>query len=324
MRSRSGATLHVVQGAMSGNVPNAPINDQRKNKPLSIVSDKECTLTKQDDKMRQRRRLQDRAVDLAAKSNWAEAAEVNQQLVELGEDADTYNRLGKAYFELGRLDDAREAYENSLRLMPANAIARRNIERLDHLSNKASTAQVERAHRQLVDLRLFIAEAGKTVVTTLVDVPIAAVVASVVTGEQVELQVNGKQVHVLNSDGQVIGRVEPKLAQRLSELMAGGNRYLAAIAQVNSQQIRLLIREVFQHPSQRERVSFPGKFSDISTRSYIPAGAFDEYGDDMMEEDEASDEQGEIEEEVFSSDEEELGLDEIEQDMGDDEELDEE
>jgi len=60
-------------------------------------------LSKQDEKLRLRRRIQEQAVDLAAKNRWEEAVEANLQLIHLGEDADTFNRLGKAYFELGKL-----------------------------------------------------------------------------------------------------------------------------------------------------------------------------------------------------------------------------
>ena len=81
-------------------------------------------MTKQDEKLRLRRRLQDQAVDQAAKNRWEEAVDTNLQLISLGEDADTLNRLGKAYFELGKLTDARESYQHALRLNSNNAIAR--------------------------------------------------------------------------------------------------------------------------------------------------------------------------------------------------------
>ena len=86
-----------------------------------------CCLTKQDEKLRLRRRLQDQAVDFAAKNRWEEAVETNLHLNNLGEDADTYNRLGKGYFELGKLSEAREAYQSALRINPANSIARKNV-----------------------------------------------------------------------------------------------------------------------------------------------------------------------------------------------------
>ncbi|HEX9372546.1 MAG TPA: tetratricopeptide repeat protein [Roseiflexaceae bacterium] len=282
-------------------------------------------MTKQDEKLRLRRRLQDQAVDLAAKNRWEEAVETNLHLINLGEDADTFNRLGKAHFELGRLGEARDAYQNALRINPANSIARKNLERLeDLLARSVATAPV-RTTRQLVDLRLFITETGKTALTTLVDVPRGPVVDAVVTGEKVELKLEGRNVLVLDAAGNAIGRVEPKLAQRMSELMIGGNRYAAAVAQTNGHQLRVLIREVYQDPSQRGRVSFPGKLGESALHGgYFASARYDEYGEDLLEDEEGLDVREEAEEEVFGGEEEELGLDDIEQDIGEEEDLGEE
>jgi tetratricopeptide (TPR) repeat protein len=279
-------------------------------------------LTKQDDKLRMRRRLQDRAVELAAKNRWAEAVEANLQSISIEEDADTLNRLGKAYFELGKLTDAREAYQRALRMMPSNRIARKNIEKIDELLAQSRTVLVpDRTHRQLVDLRLFITETGRTAITSLIDVPRGPSVDAIVTGEKVDLRIDGRSVLVFDVEGNPIGRVEPKLAQRLSELMTAGNRYAAAIAQTDAKQVRVLIRETYQDPSQRGRVSFPGKLGEGSMRGYISTTRYDEYGEDLLEDEESHDEVEEAEEEVFGGDEEELGLDDIEQDIGEEEDM---
>jgi tetratricopeptide (TPR) repeat protein len=284
-------------------------------------------LTKQDEKLRMRRRLQDQAIELAAKSRWQEAVDINRQLISLGEDADTYNRLGKAYFELGRFAEARDTYQHALRLNPSNTIAKKNLTRLQELLARGDTAPTPtKTTRQLVDLRLFITETGRTCLTTLVDVPRSAVVDSIVTGEKVELQLEGRNVIVIDADANIIGRLEPKLAQRLSELLAGGNRYAAAIAQANGPQIRVLIRETYQDPSQRGRISFPGKLGEGALYGgYVTTTRYDEYGEDMLDEEEDSvEEREEIEEESFGADEEELGLDDIEQDIGEEEDNNEE
>lgn len=283
-------------------------------------------MTKQDEKLRLHRRLQDQAVDLAAKNRWEEAAEINRQLISLGEDADTYNRLGKAYFELGRIGDARNAYQHTLRINAANTIARKNLERLEELLSRSSEATAPiKTSRQLVDLRLFITETGKTALTTLVDVPRTPIIDLIVTGEKVDLRLEGRIVLAFDADGNGIGRLEPKLAQRLSELMAGGNRYVAAIAQTNNHQLRVLIREIYQDPSQRGRVSFPGKLGESALRGgYVATARYDEYGEDMLEDDDSTDEREEVEEETFGTEEEELGLDDIEQDMGEEEDANEE
>jgi tetratricopeptide (TPR) repeat protein len=284
-------------------------------------------LTKQDEKLRARRRLQDQAIELAAKSRWQEAVDINRQLIALGEDADTYNRLGKAYFELGQLAEARDTYQNALRLNPSNTIAKKNLARLQELLARGGEVLAPtKTTRQLVDLRLFITETGRTCLTSLVDVPRSAVVDSIVTGEKVDLQLEGRNVVVIDADSNIIGRLEPKLAQRLGELIAGGNRYATAIAHVNGPQIRLLIREIYQDPSQRGRISFPGKLGEGALYSgYVTTTRYDDYGEDMLdEEDDSSDEREEIEEESFGADEEELGLDDIEQDIGEEEDANEE
>jgi len=284
-------------------------------------------LTKQDEKLRLRRRLQDQAVEMAAKSRWQEAVETNRHLLSLGEDADTYNRLGKAQFELGQLSDARDTYQQALRLNPSNTIAKKNLARIQELLGRSGDmSPPARTTRQLVDLRLFITETGKTALTTLVDVPRSPVAEAIVTGEKVELRLEGRNVLVIDADGNTIGRLEPKLAQRLNELMAGGNRYAAAVAQVSGSQLRILIRETYQDPSQRGRISFPGKLGEGAlVGGYVATARYDEYGEDLLdEEDEGIEEREEIEEETFGADEEELGLDDIEQDIGEEEDTNEE
>ncbi len=283
-------------------------------------------MTRQDEKLRLHRRLQNQAVELAAKNRWDEAVEVNEQLISLGESTDTYNRLGKAYFELGRLAEARDAYRNALRLTPNNLIARKNLDRIEELLARSATHSVSlKAGRQLVDLRLFITEVGKTALTSLIDVQRGPALAAVVTGEKVELRTDGRGVAVYDTEGTLLGRIEPKLAQRLGELMAGGNRYAAAVAHIDGRQLRVLIRETFQSPTQRGRVSFPGKLSEGAFRGGFIGGAqFDDFGEDILEEEEGVEEREEVEEEVFGGEEEELGLEEIEQDIGEDEDLSEE
>lgn len=282
-------------------------------------------MSKQDEKLRLRRRLQTQAVDLASRNHWQEAVNINLELLTLGEDTDTFNRLGKAYFELNQFGEARDAYQRALKITPNNPIARKNLDRIDDLIARSATAHgPSKTGRQLVDLRLFITETGKTAITTLIDVSRGPAMSQIVTGEKVELRLDGRNVLVYDVDGNLIGRVEPKLAQRLSELMSGGNRYAAAIAHVHGSQVRILVRETFQDPSQRGRVSFPGKLSEGAMRGYLAGAQYDEYGEDMLEEEESSDERDEAEEEVFSGEEEELGLDDIEQDIGEEEDINEE
>ena len=276
-------------------------------------------MAKQDEKQRIRRKLHEKAIELAAMNRWEEAVEINRQILSLGEDPDTYNRLGKALMELGRYAEAHDAYQHTLRLNPTNGIARKNLARLDALIARGiETGLANRQPRQQVDMRMFITETGRTAITTLIDVPRSPAVEALVTGEKMDFRVEGKSVYVVDADGNVIGRLEPKLGQRLAELINGGNRYLAAIAQSDPRTVRLLIRETYQDPSQRNRISFPGKLGEGT--AYVSSLRYEEY-EDLLEEEETAEEAETLEEEfVAGEEEEELGLEEIDQDMGDEDE----
>lgn len=282
-------------------------------------------MAKQDEKLRLRKRMQEQAIELAMGNRWEEAVELNLKVLELSPDADTYNRLGKSYSELSRYAEARDAYQQTLRLAPGNVIARKNLARLESLLANAGDALPTKNVRQQVDLRLFITETGKTGITTLVDIPRSPAVDALAVGEKVELAVEGRTVFVSDAENNPVGRLEPKLGQRLAELMEGGNRYVAAVAQVDGRQIRLLVRETFQDPSQRDKISFPGKLGDQSYRAYIPAISYDYEIDDMLDEEEGAEEPAEAEEDYIGGEEEdELGLDQIEKDIGEDDDMAEE
>lgn len=282
-------------------------------------------MTKQDEKQRLKRRLQEYAIYLASNNRWQEAVDVNAQILQLGEEAETYNRLGKAYKEQGFYSKAHDAYEQTLRINPTNAIARKNLNTIEVLQAHGLDESEPIISPPQVDMRLFINEAGKTVLTNLQDVPHSIAVESASTGQKVELQIDDQKLLAFNAHGHLLGTIEPRLGQRLIELIKGGNRYTATIAQSDPRHIRLLIRESYQDPSQLGRVSFPAKISD-ATMGYMQSMRYD-YGEvsELMEEEEDTIEESEDSEEDFttSDDDEELGLEEIEKDISGDEEIEE-
>jgi len=53
--------------------------------------------------------------------------------------------------------------------------------------------------------------------------------------------------------------VEPKHAQRLIKLITGGNQYTGAVVGSGEDRVTVIIREVYQDPSQAGQLSFPPK-----------------------------------------------------------------
>jgi len=205
----------------------------------------------EEDAVRLKRQRADQAISLALESRWEEAVGLNRQILETSpNDVDTWNRLGKALLELGRLREARDAYQKSLELDPVNTIARRNLDRL-------STVKEEEVQRESgkVAQDLFIEEMGKSGSSVLQSVA-ADMLARLVTGDEVYLKPDGTLLNVENGKGELIGNVEPKVGLRLTRLMQGGNRYAAAIKSVSDAGAEIIIKETYRDPSQT-RLSFP-------------------------------------------------------------------
>jgi tetratricopeptide (TPR) repeat protein len=277
--------------------------------------------TTREERARRKRLIQQQAQQLALNGEWAEAIKLNQEVLEATpNDVTALNRLGKAYSELGRYSEAYNAYNQSFEIDPANQIARRNLQRLEPLKNLQADDQApERRHSQARQT-MFIEEIGKTRVTELLKLADTTTLARMTSGDQVELRVEGKQVAVYSEDGLQLGRLEPRLAHRLIALIAGGNRYSAAVTVVEPGLLRIIIRETFQHSSQAGRLSFPVSSKPLTPRAYTraterlyAADDTDLYGDDDEAED--TDDAEPEEDEEFAETEETLGADEPEEEQ---------
>lgn len=281
-------------------------------------------MTKQDEKQRMKQRLQEYAIELATRNRWEEAIEANQHILLIEEDPATYNRLGKAYLQQGLYQQGQEAFQNALQLNPINTIAKKNLARIEALLARGiEEGEGVRHERSVVDSRLFITEAGRTATTTLFDVPRSLAIETLASGEKVELVDNERELQVVDGDGNFLGNIEPKLGQRLRELMKGGNRYLSAVIQCDTRQIRILIREIFQSPGQRGRVSFPVKLSEVAL-GYTADMRYDYEVEELLEEEEITIETEESEPDFSTPDEdEEIGLDDIEKDIPDEDDAEE-
>ncbi len=220
-----------------------------------------------EEKARLKKQWTDLAIKQAQASQWEEAVLTNKNILQLfpGE-AEAYNRLGKAYSELGQYGEAREAYSQTLIYSPQNTIARKNLDRLALLQE--SYVQVHLGSGR-IDPKLFIDEAGKTRVTELINLAPASILARVAVGDTVQLHQIGHSILVRNGAGEDIGQIEPHLANRLITFMEGGNRYAAAVLAMENGQVRLIVREEYQHPSMFGKVSFPTQGGGDTIRAYI-------------------------------------------------------
>lgn len=215
-----------------------------------------------------RRQRTQQAIQLAMQGQWQEAAAVNRAIIAaFPNDVDAYNRLGKALTELGHYSEAREAYAKTLELDSLNSIAQKNLTRLATLGEGAA---VQAEGGQKLSPQMFIAEMGKTGITILTRAA-AQAAARMTAGDQVFLRRQNNTLVVESGQGEYLGEIEPKLGMRLIKLMEGGNEYAAAIATLSQDDVRVIIKETFQHPSQAGKPSFPPMAGD-AFRAYTKEG----------------------------------------------------
>ncbi len=261
------------------------------------------TLGETDTINRQRRQLYEAAITHATTGSWEAAVDANRQLLELGPDTDAYNRLGKALAELDRHEEALEAYGQALTRDATNRIAERNVERLRVLlaagdGAKRSTPRGNGRPERAAAAH-FIEEMGKTGHARLVSVAAPRKLAPLSPGDAVELVIDGDQLIARSGDLEV-GTVERRVGTRLLKLMETGNRYDAALTVLHEDEVRIIIREVFAHPANFGKVSFPGTASARAgdVRPYMKGSAL-RYDDE--EESEEPDEDSEEVEELDTS-----------------------
>ncbi|MBW3612372.1 MAG: tetratricopeptide repeat protein [Chloroflexi bacterium] len=249
---------------------------------------------------RQRRQLGEAAIAHATRGEWEAAVEANRQLLEFGPDIDAFNRLGKAQAELGRHAEALAAYEQALERDATNRIAQRTVDRLRLLAQSGKGQSGRNGRPVKAPATVFIEEMGKTGRARLINLGPPRVLAPLSPGDSVSLEVQGDEL-VATVGSSTIGTVEPRIASRIQKLMENGNRYEAAITTIHEAggELTIIIREVFTHPTNFGKVSFPTVGQTTGgVRPYMKGSAL-RYDDD--EEVEEADEDSEEVEELDTS-----------------------
>ena len=211
--------------------------------------------TESSEHLKTRSQYADDAVQLAIAGKWDDAVKLNKFVIEnFGADEETQNRLGKALSELGKLKDAKAAYEAALKINPMNSIAKKNAACINTLLHQKEGLKVGGTR---VDLNLFVEEMGKTVITTLDNPPASDICSRVAAGDVAELRIDGDGVVAETSRGVKLGLLEAKLARRLIKFMRGGNRYQAGVMSCEGTAVKLIVRETYQDPKFAGKPSFP-------------------------------------------------------------------
>ena len=244
------------------------------------------------------RALGDQATAAALEADWPRAAELNQKLIDVApDDLEARNRLGRALLELGRLDEAKAAFVEVLKIEPFNSIALRGNSRVATLQEHKTKPFTTTTRTQP---RLFIEDMGKTGILRLINPAPTHVLAKYSPGAECELREQEGLLALHARDGELIGFLEPKVGRRLIDLIRTGNQYVAAIVSNDPANARVAIREVFSSPENASRISFPGHHRSVETkeRAYV-RGTFFRDGGETEEDAEEVEEETPAAEEVL-------------------------
>lgn len=227
------------------------------------------------DSSRQAKELSRDAINMAMNGEWERAVEANRAILEkCPGQVDVMNRLGKAFMELGRYQESKDILGQLISLAPHNKIAKKNLDRLEHLEKSPSGAKQER--KSGGNSKMFIEEGGKTGITLLQKTSAGQDIARVMPGDAVELRFHEARISAYTQNDEYLGQIGPKLAKRLNRLVEAGNKYEAAIIGASQEGISVIVRETYRHPSMRGVCSFPATVKE-ENRVYLD-GKFSRYG----------------------------------------------
>ncbi|MGI8856298.1 MAG: tetratricopeptide repeat protein, partial [Thermomicrobiales bacterium] len=145
-----------------------------------------------------KRRLVERALELAGEGRWEEAEQVNREiLTRFPRDFEAMNRLGKAFAEQHRYSEARDTYQHVLEVEPTNTIARKNVARMELLSAQpADTNGAAREARPQARQTMFIEEPGQSAMLIVESSVPQMTLSKLISGDHLELRAQGESVGV--------------------------------------------------------------------------------------------------------------------------------
>ena len=219
-------------------------------------------VTSKKEKPATRKQLIEEARRASIEGRWEDSITINDTILErTSKDAEALNRKGRALLELRRLGAARDAYSDALKADPANMIARRNLQRLEMIYHRQdATPETEDTPlgeaTPLPRGNVFVEEVGRTWVDELTN-PLPVVRLSEISpGTRLDLTIADGRLFVTDGDER-LGEIEARVARRPVELIKGGNRFEVYALGISGQSLRVIIREVYRHPSQESNVAFP-------------------------------------------------------------------
>lgn len=180
--------------------------------------------------------LKNKAIHTALKGDWETAITLNQMLLEENpKDVESLNRIAMAYTVLGKISEAKAAYQRVFEIDPLNSIAQRNLKKLRENTNSSGFNFVINTN--------FLEETGKTKIVELVNIAQPNIIQELRTGQSIDLICKRSRIFVQNGP-QYIGVFPDDIGSRLIKFIESGNKYESYIKSANPNKVHVFIKEV--------------------------------------------------------------------------------
>ncbi|MCX6726082.1 MAG: tetratricopeptide repeat protein [Candidatus Shapirobacteria bacterium] len=204
--------------------------------------------------------LEEQAIKAALNQNWTRAIEINKKIIkETPQNAPALNRIGKAFYELGKNEEAIKAYKKVIKIDPFNPIANKNLKRLSKNRSKNNNQK-----NSILSGNIFLEEPSKTKMVKLIRLASPLILSQQDNGDEVFFIIKKRLISIFDNSKNYLGALPEDLSQRLIKFIKGGNQYQAYIKNVDLQLLEIFIREVSRSKKFIETPSFPqGKFNRL-------------------------------------------------------------
>lgn len=209
--------------------------------------------------------LHKQAIEAALNSDWSQAVDLNQEIIKSEpQNVDCLNRLAKAFFELGKLNQAKKLYQDVLLIDPYNPIAARNLKRissfkkanLEFHSNEPSHGDI----KTRISPSLFLQEPGITKIVNLVKVAEPQKLSTIFAGMGVKIVPKSRSIYITDFDNNYLGILPDDLSHQLLKLLNGGNKYQAFIKSVKQNGLAVFIKEIYRSKRFKNQPSFRDEY----------------------------------------------------------------
>lgn len=185
---------------------------------------------------------EDAAIREALQQHWDEAVALNKDILkENPHHIEALNRIGYAFFQMGKFKDAKLYFDKVLKLDTYNRIALNNVKKLTPLVKKHLKSDGKTSH---ISPLLFLEEPGKTKVIDCLNVAQSAVLSTLTCGQEVVFKVKKHGIDIRDTHGVYIGALPDDLSFKLTKFMEGGNEYSLYVKHVSKACVSLFIREL--------------------------------------------------------------------------------